>query len=106
MQQVFAGYDDPDYVTNGSFDVTAYADDVQKVLSYDSDSNPARYEALAADERHHEDNMLYLSLGLVLALALLTLARLGKTTASRLVLAIPGWIALFGGAALLAYLEL
>jgi hypothetical protein len=50
--------------------------------------------------------MLYLSLGLVLALALLTLARLGKNTASRLLLAIPGWLALGAGAVVLVLAEL
>lgn len=106
MQQVFAGYDDPAYVKSGAFDVTKYAADVQKVESYRADSDPEKYQSLAEDQRHHEDNMLYLSLGLVLALALLTLARLGRTTASRLLLAIPGWLALGAGTAVLIVTEL
>jgi hypothetical protein len=105
MQAVFAGYDDPAYVKNGAFDVSKYAADVQKVASYEADADPETYEALAEQERHHEDNMLYLSLGLVLALALLTLARLGKATASRLVLAVPGWLALGAGAVVLVVSE-
>lgn len=106
MQQVFAGYDDPAYVKSGTFDVSKYAADVQKVDSYRADSDATVYEDRAEQERHHEDNMLYLSLGLVLALALLTLARLGKSTSSRLVLAIPGWLALAAGAAVLVLAEM
>jgi hypothetical protein len=106
MQAVFAGYDDPAYVKSGTFDVTKYAEDVQKVASYQADSDPETYESLAEQERHHEDNMLYLSLGLVLALALLTLARLGKSTASRLLLAVPGWLALGAGVVVLVVAEL
>jgi hypothetical protein len=106
MQQVFAGYDDPAYVNSGAFDVSKYAQDVQKVESYSADSDPDKYETLAEDQRHHEDNMLYLSLGLVLSLALLTLARLGKNTSSRLILAVPGWLALAGGAVILVLAEL
>jgi hypothetical protein len=36
---------------------------------------------------------------------LLTLARLGKATASRLVLAVPGWLALGAGAVVLVVSE-
>jgi hypothetical protein len=106
MQQVFAGYNDPAYVKDGRFDLARYSTDVQKVLAYNSDSDAGRYEVLAEDQRSHEDNLLGLSVGLVLALALLTMARLNKTVVTRLVLAIPGWLALVGGAGLLAVLEL
>lgn len=105
MQQVFAGYDDPAYVKSDAFDVTKYAADVQKVESYRADSDPDTYQKLAEDQRSDEDHILYLSLLLVLALALLTLARLGKRTTSRLALAVPGWLALAAGAAVLVVAE-
>ena len=63
----------------------------------DDHDDDGYHQEQAEQERNAEDTMLYLSLFLVIALALLTLARLGKTTASRLILAVPGWLCLAGG---------
>ena len=98
----FSGYAIAAYIkADGNFDAEKYANDytIAARESHPLDANLFRDKAEA--ERHHEDNMLYLSLFLVLALALLTLARLGKSVPSRLVLAIPGWLALAGSAVFL-----
>lgn len=78
----------------GNFDTAAYAGDYVQASAEQQQLNATQYTDLADHERHSEDNMLYLSLFLVLALALLTLARLGKSVPARLVLAIPGWACL------------
>jgi hypothetical protein len=102
----FGGYGGAGYVdAQGHFNVEKYAEDVQAGNATQNDIEPDSYEQQAEQERHHEDNMLYLSLFLALALALLTLGRLGKTTANRLVLAIPGWLCLIGGVVVLVMAE-
>lgn len=106
MQEVFADYDNSDYILNNQFDTTKFAQDYVAANNIKEDTDPHLYETQADNERQHEDRMLYLSLGLVLALVLLTLARLGRTRASMLVLAVPGWLCLVGGAVLLGMTEL
>jgi hypothetical protein len=102
----FSGYNSTGYVDNqGRFDLEKYAKDVQAGNATQNDLEPDVYQEQAEQERHHEDTMLYLSLFLVLALALLTLARLGKSTASRLILAVPGWLCLIGGTLVLVIAE-
>ena len=102
----FGGYGGTGYVdAQGHFNIEKYAQDVQSGNATQNDIEPDSYQEQAEQERHHEDNMLYLSLFLVLALALLTLARLGKTTSSRLVLAVPGWACLVGGVVVLVMAE-
>jgi hypothetical protein len=102
----FSGYANDAYLDGKRFDLEKYARDVQAAKATVSDVEPEIYEHQAEQQRQHEDSMLYLSLFLVIALALLTLARLGKSTASRLVLAVPGWVALIGGAIFLGMTEL
>ncbi|HZZ98070.1 MAG TPA: hypothetical protein VFE19_13695 [Jatrophihabitantaceae bacterium] len=102
----FGGYGGTGYVdAQGHFNIEKYALDVQDGNAAQNDIEPDTYETQAGQERHDEDNMLYLSLFLVLSLALLTLARLGKTTSSRLALAVPGWVCLIGGIAALITAE-
>jgi hypothetical protein len=98
----FSGYAIADYIkADGNFDTEKYANDYVVAAREGKSLDPEVFRVQAENERHHEDNMLYLSLFLVLALALLTLARLGKSVPSRLVLAIPGWLVLAGSAAFL-----
>jgi hypothetical protein len=98
----FSGYSSDAYVdAKGNFDIEAYAHDYVVGAGERDPLDPTAFRDLAETERHHEDNMLYLSLFLVLALALLTLGRIGKSVPSRLVLAIPGWLVLAGSAAFL-----
>ena len=105
-QVQFGGYGGTGYVdAQGHFNIEKYAQDVQAGNATQNDIEPEIYQAQAEQERHHEDNMLYLSLFLVLSLALLTLARLGKPTSSRLVLAVPGWVCLVGGIVVLVMAE-
>ena len=59
---------------NGNFDIEAYARDYVAAQAEQGPLNATEYTDKAEQERHSEDNMLYLSLFLVLALALLTLA--------------------------------
>jgi hypothetical protein len=102
----FGGYDGTGYVDGqGRFNLEKYAQDVQSGNATQNDIEPDVYQEQAEQERDHEDTMLYLSLFLVIALALLTLARLGKTTASRLILAGPGWLCLAGGVIVLVVAE-
>lgn len=106
-QVQFSGYNSTGYVdADGHFDLNKYARDVQAGNATRNDIEPKTYQNQAEQERHHEDTMLYLSLFLVLALALLTLARVGRSTSSRLILAIPGWLCLVGGAIVLGASEL
>jgi hypothetical protein len=105
-QVQFSGYTSAGYVGGqGHFDMEKYARDVQAGNSTRNDIDPEVYQEQAEQQRHHEDNMLYLSLFLVLTLALLTLARIGKSTPSRLILAVPGWACLIGGAVVLISAE-
>jgi hypothetical protein len=98
----FSGFANDAYIdAKGNFDIEAYAHDYIVGAGEQDPLDPKEFRDLAEGERQHEDNMLYLSLFLVLALALLTLARLGKTVPSRLVLAIPGWLVLAGSASYL-----
>lgn len=102
----FSGYSSDAYIDkNGNFDIEKYADDYIAGAKEQDPLDPERYKVLAEDERHHEDNMLYLSLFLALALALLTLARLGKSVPNRLILAVPGWMVLVGSGVFLAMAE-
>jgi hypothetical protein len=105
-QVQFGGYGGTGYVdAQGHFNIEKYAQDVQAGNATQNDIEPETYELQAEQERHDEDNMLYLSLFLVLSLALLTLARLGKAASNRLVLAIPGWACLVGGIVVLVMAE-
>jgi hypothetical protein len=105
-QVQFSGYGGTGYVdAQGHFDVEKYAQDVQAGNATQNDVEPEAYVLQAETQRHHEDNMLYLSLFLVIALALLTLARLGKTRTRQLVLAVPGWLCLVGGIIALIAIE-
>jgi hypothetical protein len=98
----FSGFAISAYIkADGNFDTAKYANDYTIAAREGRPLDPNLFRDKAEAERHHEDNMLYLSLFLVLALALLTLARLGKSVPSRLVLAIPGWTVLAGCAAYL-----
>ena len=98
----FSGYAISAYIRpDGNFDTEQYANDYVVAAREGKSLDAEVFRARAESERHHEDNMLYLSLFLVLALALLTLARLGKSVPSRLVLAVPGWLVLGGSAVLL-----
>jgi hypothetical protein len=90
---------------NGNFDIEAYARDYVAAQAEQGPLNATEYTDKAEQERHSEDNMLYLSLFLVLTLALLTLARLGKSVLSRLVLAIPGWLCLIASVVILVSAE-
>ena len=90
---------------NGNFDLEAYARDYVAAQAEQDQLNATEYTDRAEQERHSEDNMLYLSLFLVLALALLTLARLGKTVPARLVLAVPGWMCLVASVVILVSAE-
>ncbi len=90
---------------NGNFDIEAYARDYVAAQAEQGPLNATEYTDKAEQERHSEDNMLYLSLFLVLALALLTLARLGKSVPSRLVLAVPGWLCLVASVVILVSVE-
>jgi hypothetical protein len=105
-QVQFSGYASDFYVdAKGNFNLEKYAEDYVEAQSDANPVNPEEIAAVAENERHHEDAMLYLSLFLVLALALLTMARLGKSTSARFVLAIPGWIVLIGSAVYLVAAE-
>ena len=98
----FSGYAISAYIKeDGNFDTEQYANDYTIAAREGNPLDANEFRDMAESERHHEDNMLYLSLFLVLALALLTLARLGKTVPSRLVLAVPGWLVLAGSATFL-----
>jgi hypothetical protein len=98
----FSGYAISAYIkADGNFDTEKYANDYVVGAREGKSLDPEVFHVQAETERHHEDNMLYLSLVLVLALALLTLARLGKSVPSRLVLAVPGWLVLAASAVLL-----
>ncbi|HEY2298647.1 MAG TPA: hypothetical protein VGH43_13020 [Jatrophihabitans sp.] len=98
----FSGYAISAYIkADGNFDTEKYANDYVTAAREGDPLDANVFRDQAETERHHEDNMLYLSVFLVLSLALLTLARLGKSVPSRLVLAIPGWLVLVGSAALL-----
>ncbi|HEY2271518.1 MAG TPA: hypothetical protein VGH30_01985 [Jatrophihabitantaceae bacterium] len=105
-QVQFSGYGGTGYVdSQGHFDVEKYAQDVQAGNATQNDVEPETYVLQAEDQRHHEDKMLYLSLFLVLALALLTLGRLGRTRTRQLVLAVPGWICVVAGIIALVMIE-
>jgi len=90
---------------NGNFDLDAYARDYVAAQAEQDQLNATEFTDRAEQERHSEDNMLYLSLFLVLALALLTLGRLGKTVPARLVLAVPGWLCLIASVVILVSAE-
>lgn len=95
-----------DYLdANGNFDIEAYARDYVAAQAEQEQLNAAEYTDRAEQERHSEDKMLYLSLFLVLALALLTLARLGKSVRARLMLAVPGWLCVVTSVVLLVSAE-
>lgn len=105
-QVQFSGYASDYYVDDkGNFDLEKYAQDYVSAQNERDPLNPEEVAALAETERHHEDAMLYLSLFLVLALALLTMARLGKSVPGRLLLAVPGWVVLIGSAVYLVVAE-
>jgi hypothetical protein len=105
-QVQFSGYSTNFYVDDkGNFDLKKYAADYVAAQSDGDPLDPEEIAGVAETERHHEDAMLYLSLFLVLALALLTMARLGRSTSARLVLAVPGWIVLIGSAVYLIAAE-
>ncbi|HWG74544.1 MAG TPA: hypothetical protein VG184_10885 [Acidimicrobiales bacterium] len=107
VQVVFSEYNDPGYINaNGTFNVEKYAADVVAADRYGVDANPAHYQKAAAQDRNLEDTLLYLSIGLVVALALFTLGRLAKERRRILALAVPGWLALGGALALFAAMEL
>jgi hypothetical protein len=89
----------------GNFDIEAYAKDYVAAQAEQDQLNAAEFTDRAEQERHSEDKMLYLSLFLVLALALFTLARLGKSVPTRLMLAVPGWLVLAGSIVFLVSAE-
>lgn len=89
----------------GNFDIGAYARDYVAAQAEQDQLNPTEYTDLAEKERHSEDHMLYLSLFLVLALALLTLARMGKSVPPRLALAVPGWLCVIASVVVLVSAE-
>lgn len=110
-QVVFSGYDDPAYIVRPQsaypgYDTARYAADDEAQTRYFLDNDPAPYQGKAGADRHHEDLLLYLSLGLVLALGLLTLAQLDRRHRRALLLALPGWALLALGAVSLVALEL
>lgn len=106
-QVQFSGYSTDFYVdAKGNFDLEKYARDYVAAQNEKDPQNPEEIAAVAENERHHEDSMLYLSLALVLALALLTMARLGKSVPARLVLAVPGWLVLLASAGYLVAAEM
>ena len=91
IQVVFSGYAD-ETSKQGSYDVTSYTNDVLAINRYFyPDSNPEVASAESEQQRNIEHKLLWLSVGLVIVLALLTLARLGKKTIHTLILAVPGW---------------
>ena len=91
IQVVFSGYAD-ETSKQGSYDVTRYTTDVLAIDRYfNPNSNPEVAQAQSEQQRAIEHKLLWLSVGLVIVLALLTLSRLGKKTIHTLVLAIPGW---------------
>lgn len=105
-QVQFSGYSGDFYVdAKGNFAQEKYAADYVAAQNEKDPLDPEEVAALAETERHHEDAMLYLSLFLVLSLALLTLARVGKSVRGRLLLAVPGWLFLAGSAAFLIATE-
>lgn len=105
-QVQFSDYSGDGYVTKGTFELDRYAGDYVTAQQSRNPLDPEAFSTSAENERSAEHNMLYLSLFLVLALALLTLARLGKEVASRLVLAIPGWLLVAGCATYLVTQEM
>jgi hypothetical protein len=106
LQVVFSGYNDPGYVHDGTFQASAYAADVRAEKRYFYDAEPAPYQAKAEQARHREDTLLYLSIVLVLTLALLTFARLTGSRLRCLLFAVPGWVFLAAGASFLFASEL
>lgn len=105
VQVVFSGYNDPAYTGHGVFDTSAYADDVIANDRYGIDSDPVPYQRAADHQRSLEDRLLYLSILVVLALALFTLARLVKSRRRLLALCVPGWLLLAGTIALFVATE-
>lgn len=106
MQIVFSGYAD-ETSKQGTYDVTKYTDDVLAFTRYyQPQANPAPFEQQASSERGLEHELLWLSIGLVGVLALFTLARLGRTEAECLVLAVPGWVLFAAAAVALVLVEL
>ncbi|HEY8301761.1 MAG TPA: hypothetical protein VIG48_07670 [Jatrophihabitans sp.] len=105
-QVQFSGYSSTFYVDQkGNFEQQRYAADYVAAQNERDPLDPEVVAGLAETERHHEDAMLYLSLVLVLSLALLTLARVGKSVPARLLLAVPGWLCLTGSAVFLIATE-
>ena len=90
---------------NGNFDIEAYARDYVAAQAEQGPLNATEYTDKAEQERHSEDDMLYLSLFLVLALALLTLAPPRQVGRGRLVLAVPGWLCLIASVVILVSAE-
>ena len=105
VQVVFSGYNDPAYTGHGVFDTSAFADDVIANDRYGIDSDPVPYQRAAEHQRNLEDRLLYLSILVVLALALFTLARLVKSRRRLLALCLPGWVVLAGAIALFVTTE-
>lgn len=97
-------YDVPAYISQSDprqYDVQSFAADVEAVNRYEKNVDSAAYQSQAADERHGEYRMLWLSLLLVAALALCTVAQLERRRGWSLRLVIPGWVLLAATVALL-----
>lgn len=106
VRLVFSGYAN-ETSRQGGYDVTRYARDVQAFDRYfHPESDPAPFEAVADHQRHLEHELLWLSLGLVVVLALFTSARLRRSTAAQLALAVPGWALCAAAAVALVVVEL
>ena len=97
-------FDVPAYISQSDprqYDVQSFAADVEAVHRYEKNVDSAAYQSQAADERHGEYRMLWLSLLLVAALALCTVAQLERRRGRTLRLVIPGWLCLAVTVALL-----
>jgi hypothetical protein len=115
LQQVFAAYGSPSYdvaaaPAQSSFDVRQYVADVMAWDRFSADLGVGTYVTAANRDRHEELRVLLLSLALVAALALCTLAQLSHHRRFKLVrplwLAVPGWLITVAAAGCLLAWEL
>ena len=94
----------PAYIPRSNFrkyDVNRFAADIEAINRYTKNINPNIYQSQADDERHAEYRMLWLSVLLVAALVLCTLAQLERRRVRATQLAVPGWVLLAASIGLL-----
>jgi hypothetical protein len=105
-QAVFQEANDPYVSANGgTYDVGGLTSDLTAERAAEEDALPAPYEAEARTDRHAENRLLFLTLVLVLSLALLTFAHLAHKRKLILRLAIPAWALMVVSAVLLTVWE-